>query len=361
MKIKDIHLYKIYHKSILVEIICDDGTKGLGQFIAFSEKSQVYYFEEVLKPFLLCKQIEDIKDTWHDLYWRCQGKNGWIQVIAAIDIALHDIEGKLNQQPIWKRLGGKKAQEIHLYWSMGHGHKKTNKEMIKLMQKGLDLGFTAFKIRMDWHEYNLDADLEKDISMAKEVKNFLGDEFPLGFDANGGYSSKSAIEQSKKLNDLGITHFEEPVSTNDLFSLKEVVKVSDVPISFGEYEKTFNRFKEIVEITNLEILQPDVSNIGGISEQHKVFQYSQEKEKKVLPHSPDVGILSFASLHIFNNYNLNELHEYSDELCNRDHNIVQDFFNENVLPKSGKIKLSDMPGLGLTIREDKRKDLKKIS
>lgn len=361
MKIKEIHLYKIYHKSILLEVITDDGIIGLGQFIAFSEKSQTHFFEELIKPFLIGKQIDDLKKIWHELYWRCQGKNGWIQVIAAIDIALHDIEGKYHKEPIWRKLGGIKANEIQLYWSMGHGHKKSNKEMIELIQKGLDLGFRAFKIRMDWHEYNLDINLEKDISMAREVKHFLGDEFPLGFDANGGYSSKAAIEQSKALSDLGISHFEEPVSTNDLFSLKEVIKESKLPVSFGEYEKTFNRFKEIVEITDLEILQPDVSNVGGISEHYKVFKYGNDQKKRVLPHSPDVGILSFASLHVFNNFNLEELHEYSDELCNRDQNIVQDFFNENVLPISGKINLSDRPGLGLTLREQKRKQLIKIA
>ena len=72
-----------------------------------------------------------------------------------------------------------------------------------------------------------------------------------------------------------------------------------------------------------------------------------------MPHSPDVGILSFASLHLYNTISSNDPHEYSDELCSRNDEIVQEYFNEEVLPKNGQITLTNNPGLGLTINKNK--------
>ena len=83
----------------------------------------------------------------------------------------------------------------------------------------MKLGFKAFKIRMDWHELRTDINFEKDFKMTKAIRKMLPKNY-LGFDANGGYSVNKAIYQGKKLEDLGRPHFEEPVSTNDIFALK---------------------------------------------------------------------------------------------------------------------------------------------
>jgi len=333
---------------VLVSIQTDEGINGIGQFIAFSKNSQIKYLNETLKPLLINQNPLDIDNIWSDLYWKGQGKNGWIQVVAAIDIALYDILGKVNGKPLWKIFGSNENKDIKLYWSMGHGHKKTSKEMLKLIEKGWALGFRAFKIRMDWHEYNKDIDPLKDYNMAKEVRRFLPDNVPLGFDANAGYSVKTAIIQAEKLYDLNISHFEEPIATNNLFGLREVVKNSKIPISFGEYEKTAWRFKEVYEITKVNIIQPDILNIGGFSQLKVIYESASYYNNQILPHSPDVGLLSFASLHLFNIIN-NNYHEYSDELCNFDQNIVQEFFHEPILPAKGRIRLNNKPGLGLKL------------
>ena len=353
MKIKNIKIYNLYEKAYLLILSTDEGIEGLGQFIGYSPKSQINYLNDTIKPLILGESCSDLLYLWSKMYWQCQGRNSWIQIIAAIDIALHDIFCKANHIPLWKYFGAKEIKPIDLYWSMGHGHKKTNKEMIELIEKGQNKGFHSFKIRMDWHEYNQDIDPEKDISMAKSVRKFLGDDVDLGFDANAGYSANCAINQSKKLLDLNIKHFEEPVNTKDLFSLKKVIQGSPVPISFGEYEKTFSRFQEVVELTGLKILQPDILNIGGLTQLNYLYKFAKDKNLKVMPHSPDVGILSIASLHLYSTLSSNDPHEYSDELCLRNDEIVQEFFNEDILPKKGKISITNKPGLGLTVNKNK--------
>ena len=204
---------------------------------------------------------------------------------------------------------------------------------------------------MDWHENNPYVDAEKDFSMVQAIRSHLGDETYLGFDANGGYTAEVAINQSKKLKDLGIKHFEEPVATNNLFALKNVINNSELPISFGEYEKTYMRFLEIIEITGLKIIQPDILNIGGITQLKYLYDYANKKDLIIMPHSPDVGILCFSSLHMYSLLNSNIPHEYSDELCLRNHNIAQEYFNEDILPTDGKMRLTDKPGIGLSLNK----------
>ena len=84
-------------------------------------------------------------------------------------------------------------------------------EMLALVQKGWDMNFRAFKIRMDWKGWRQDADPEKDYQMFKLVREFLSDGNYLGFDANNGYSVSTAIQQGRRFEELGIDHFEEPI------------------------------------------------------------------------------------------------------------------------------------------------------
>ena len=130
----------------------------------------------------------------------------------------------------------------------------------------------------------------------------------------------------------------------------------NIPISFGEYEKTSNRFLEIMKISRPDIIQPDLLNIGGITEFLKLFNLIEKKKVKVMPHSPDIGILCFASLHMSCKYS-NLPHEFSPELYNFNMTDHSKIFNENILPENGEIVLSENHhGLGLTLN---KKELKK--
>lgn len=356
MKISKFNFYRLRSGVTVVSLITSDGIEGLGQFINFSFKSQKFYFDELLKPKLINIEINP-KTIWDELYWYAHGRNGWIQLISAVDIAIHDILSKSEKKPLWKYLNLRSKEKNQMYWSIGHGYKKTIYEMQKKIEIGLKLGFEAFKIRMDWHELRTDINLEKDFKMLKSIKSMMPKKFYLGFDANGGYSVKKAIYQGKRFEDLGgISHFEEPVATNDLFGLREVVKNLKIPISFGEYEKTASRFLEIIKISNPPIIQPDLLNVGGISQTLKVIKLAKKYKKKIMPHSPDIGILCFASLHLCGEYSKLP-HEFSPEIYKYQMNKHDKIFNENILPKKGNIILNkEKHGIGLTLNY---KELKK--
>jgi|TARA_B110000971_G_scaffold221051_1_gene266661 D-galactarolactone cycloisomerase len=357
LKISKITFSPLKSGVVIVIVKSNCGIEGLGQFIGNSFFSQKYYFEERLKKLLINQPI-NIEKLWKKLYWSGLGKNGWIQVISAIDIALHDLAAKKKKISLAQFLKIKNKLEIPLYWSIGHGFKKTIKEMQSKIEIGLNLGFEAFKIRMDWHELRQDINPAKDFQMLKAIRSMIPKNFYLGFDANAGYSVKVAIAQGKKFEDLGgIGHFEEPVATHNIFGLKEVVNSLDIAISFGEYEKLAIRFKEILEIANPDIIQPDLLNIGGISQMVELFKIIKNKKVNIMPHSPDIGVLCFASLHLSEKYGADMPHEFSPELYS--YNMLEHakIFNEDIIPQNGKIVLGkNVKGIGLTIN---KKELKK--
>ncbi len=356
MKISKVNFYRLKSGVTIISLITTDGIEGLGQFINFSFKSQKSYFDELLKPKLINKKI-DPKTIWQELFWYAHGRNGWIQLISAVDIAIHDILSKSKKKPLYKYLKLKLKKKNQMYWSIGHGYKKTIYEMQKKIEIGLKLGFEAFKIRMDWHELRTDVNLKKDFKMLKSIKSMMPKKFYLGFDANGGYSVKKAIYQGKRFEDLGgISHFEEPIATNDLFGLREVVKNLKIPVSFGEYEKTVSRFLEIIKISNLDIIQPDILNVGGIDQTLKVIKLAKKHKKKIMPHSPDIGILCFASLHLSGEYSKLP-HEFSPEIYKYQMKEHDKIFNENILPINGGIVLDEKKyGIGLSLN---KRELKK--
>ena len=116
MKISKINFYRLKSGVTIISLITSDGIEGLGQFNNFSYKSQKFYFDELLKPKLLNKKI-NTKMIWQELYWYAHGRNGWIQLISAVDIAIHDIVSKSAKKPLWKYLNLTIKSFITLYFS----------------------------------------------------------------------------------------------------------------------------------------------------------------------------------------------------------------------------------------------------
>lgn len=354
MKIVDVTADVVNSGGTLVRLVTDDGRYGMGQFITPKGDAAAYarWFVEKYKPLVVGHDVFASDRLWESLYFFGGGRYA-PQLIAAIDTACLDLKGKIAGLPIYELLGGAARTEIPMYWSMGCGFRKSPEEMLADVKEGWEQGFRAFKIRMDWHELRLDTDPEKDFAMFKLCREFLPGPVPLGFDANGGYTVSTAIRQGLRMQELGIAHFEEPVPPHDLPGLRQVVDALSVPVSAGEFEVTRWRFRDVIEVGNPDILQPDVLNAGGPSEMKRICDLALSFNKPVVPHSPAVGIACFASLHVYATMqNARWPHEYSPELHNGNPQPVQDLFEEPILPEGGKITLSDQPGLGLTLNHE---------
>ena len=223
--------------------------------------------------------------------------------------------------------------------------------MLDRVKAGWDLGFRAFKIRMDWHGWRQDINPDRDFEMFRLVREFLAPEIYLAFDANNGSSVSMAIQQGRRFEALGINHFEEPIPNHDLTGLKQVADALDVAVSAGEQDAFRWWFHQLVLLGDPDILQPDILNAGGVSEVRRIYDMATTLDRPVMPHSPHAGINSMASLHVYSTVeNATRPHEFSAESSGPLDDIAE-LYGEHVLPKLGVMELTERPGIGIELNE----------
>ena len=344
---------------VLLRIETDEGIFGI------AEGGRNYnlfkaYLEETINPLLIGIDPRNPKMIWEML---THGTGPGLatklpsQVVGTIDVALWDLSGKAAGLPVYQLLGGAARTEIPLYWSRGSGWRKTPEEMLSDVKLGYEKGYKAYKIRMDWRSFRQDSNPKKDFSLFEKCREFLPDDCELSFDANCGYSVPTAIEQGRRFEEIGIAHFEEPLPQYDFPGLKQVVDALDCAVSTGEQEISSWRFRDLIMLGNPDILQPDVLNVGGLSEMMRVYELAVLHNKIVMPHSPSVGANSMASLHLYSTItNAVRPHEFSEEFTGPAEQVGR-LFKEPVLPQNGVLTLPDRPGLGLEIDEEYLKSL----
>jgi L-alanine-DL-glutamate epimerase-like enolase superfamily enzyme len=351
MRITEIRADTLTLGPTIVRIFTDAGLVGLSELGWQNPAIFAAHLERVIRPQLVGRDPLLIGRHWerltagtHDLPYPTS-----TSFAGVIDIALWDLMGKAAGLPIHTLLGGAARTEIPLYWSVGAGFEKTPEKMVADVLRGRDQGFNAFKIRMDWGPIRCDVDPAKDLEMARQVRAALGPDVWLGFDANRGYSVGTAIRQGREFERLGMAHFEEPLPEHDVAGLREVCRALDIPVSTGEQLKHRWDFRDLIEGADPDILQPDIVDAGGISEVLRIFQLAEVFAKPVMPHSPSAGILSLASMHAYATVpSAVRPHEYSVEYGPPPERIAE-LFEEAVLPEGGVFRLSDLPGLGLTL------------
>ena len=351
MKITDITLTPLKTGKNLLRIQTDAGVEGLAE--AAGRNVFGAYLEASIKPALVGENPLDIGRHWDTLalgkgerFYKLPGA-----VVGTVDVALWDLLGKEAGLPVYTLMGGATRTEIPLYWSTGSGWKMQPEDMLEKVREGFDAGYKSFKIRMDWRGWRQDIDPEKDFQMFKLVREFLERPTYLGFDANNGYSVSTAIQQGRRFEELGIDHFEEPIPNWDLPGLREISDALDVAVSAGEQDAYRWWFQNLVALGNPDILQPDILNAGGPTEVKRIFDYATTLDKPVMPHSPQAGINSMASLHVYaTTLNANRPHEFSTEFSGPLDEVAA-LYGEHVIPKEGTMCLTDKPGLGIDLNE----------
>ena len=224
MKITGFDITPLKIGRAILQVRTDKGITGVAEL---SRRSGAFeaYLESTIKPLLIGEDPRQIDRHWETLYLGDEERITKLppHVVGVIDIALWDILGKDAGMPCHMLMGGAARLDIPLYWSVGLGWIKTPDQMLDDVMDGWDMGYKAFKIRMDWRSYRQDSNPAKDLQMFKLVRDFLPNNIYLGFDANNGYSVPTAIQQGRAFEDYGrIDHFEEPLPQYDLPGLRQV-------------------------------------------------------------------------------------------------------------------------------------------
>jgi len=349
MKIRDVRATLLRTRSIFVEVETEDGAVGLGECSPMNGPVLAHFVNTALRPLLLGEDPRDIGRLWHKMLTRTYklGVQGvQPEAIAGVDIALWDLLGKSVGLPVYTLLGGKHRERIQMYASIGGGAALSPAEMAGRVQKALDQGFRAFKIRMDWGVARQNADPAKDLEMFRLCRELIGPDMPLSFDANNGYSVSTAIQQGRRFEALGIVHFEEPIAQYDYAGMAQVAAALDVPISAGEHEYTRWQFRDLILQAQVDIVQPDVVKCAGLSEAQRIAVLAETFNRQFLPHQTQPTLGTAANLHLCCTLpHCTRPQEYTGPRPE-----LEEMFEAPYVFEEGCLQIPDRPGLGLTLK-----------
>ena len=292
--------YYKHRTAHLVEVETDEGITGWGECfgpgnIALANK---FIIEKVIQPLIKGENPTNKEYIWHKVYnlLRDSGQKGMpIQALSGIDIALWDILSKKANLPLYQLLGGKCNHQIPVY---GYGMMLQNKsveELIELFQEEANeiktKNFKAMKMKIGLGP-------KDDLKLIQAVREVIGDEFKLMVDANHAYNLSDALYVGKGLDEMNIYWFEEPVAPEDYEGYKELKEKLKTNIAGGEAEFTKYGWNQLIKNRCIDIAQPEVCGLGGITEYLKISALAQANFIPIVNHVWGSALSIAVNLHL---------------------------------------------------------------
>ena len=330
--------------AIFVKITLEDGLAGWGQSVPApswsyeTPEAATHTLREYLTPVLIGRDPTDIAGA-HKLMNRAIAPSfstGMPITKAGIDLALHDLAGKLAGKPLAELWGRKPLERITLSWTV---NTTDLNEVEALMAEGRRRGYRHFNIKVS-------PDVEFDVALAKKVRRLAPDCF-LWADANGGYDTATALAAAPRLRDAGVNVLEQPVAANRLSGFAAVRKQGALPILMDEGIVSSVELEEFRKLELLDGVAMKPARTAGLWDARKQVEFL-EREKMLFLGSgltdPDVSLA--ASLILFGAYGL----KYPAAL-NGLQFLAGSFLKQPFQLEDGAIRVPTGPGLGVEVDE----------
>ncbi len=340
---------------LIIRVHTDEGITGIGEVDSTPEVIQAiidarssHAVAKGLRDILLGQNPFDIEDLWAKMYRGTiySGRRGaFVHAISGLDIALWDIKGKALGKPISELLGIRKRDRVRAYASrlMPDTVDEVKEAVLAIRARG----FTAMKL--GWG--SLGQDPEHDLLRAEAACAAAGEGFDILIDAGLGYGNDTgaAIEVARVLEKLGIFWLEEPFEPDEYEAYASLADAVGLPIAAGEQDVTRWGFRELAERGHVDILQPDVTRCGGISETMRIAQLAESLGLQCVPHAWKSGIIKAASLHV--NAVLSEAP--FQEYCVAETPINTALTHPDLpIDDEGYVAIPTSPGLGVELDEE---------
>jgi galactonate dehydratase len=314
---------------IFCRITTDQGVYGVGEGGGWPAVVQKGIQE--LAPILIGEDPFETERLWIRVYdiLHGHGLTGAVRggVMSALDTALWDIKGKALGVPVYQLLGGKIRDRVRLY-----GHASDTQTARSLM----DRGFTAFKCRPS-------------PDVVRDLRRYCGDQIDIGVHGHGEFSPGAALQLATAVEPYHPAFLEEPTSPDDHDALEWLSQRVRVPLSAGE--RLFHKwaFRDLLQRRAIEIVQPETTRLGGITEAKKLAALAESYLVKMAPHAGSVGpIAQMANVHLLASTSSCIFLEY----------MAFDVpWRTEVAPgtetdQDGFVRVPDRPGLGVDIDEE---------
>ncbi|KPL15584.1 MAG: mandelate racemase [Bacteroides sp. SM1_62] len=287
----------------------------------------------------------DYEQIWHDMWAMTYyyGRSGpVIHAMSGIDMAIWDIMGKAVGKPVHKLLGGTYTDKVRPYASALMPD--TRDEVKTMVEKYASLGFTAIKFGWGPLGYNVRFDLEL-IETARETAS---DNMEIMIDIGKRYRLKQALQVARALEQMNICWLEEPLPAEDFIGYKRLTESTSMPIASGEEESGRLAFSRLIKESHIDIIQPDISRCGGLTEARKIATIAADNNVMLVPHAFKTGILVAASIQMIAAMPDTPFLEFSvTESAIRKELLVKPF-----IQKDGFVDVPQLPGLGIELNPE---------
>lgn len=339
--------------AFIVRIHTDEGITGVGESdtaptVAAAMVTAPYTHSTCcgLRELLIGENPLEIQRLWDKMYWHSNyaGRRGLgIHAMSAIDIALWDIASQYYGVPIYMLLGGKYRDRIRAYGTFIEADtvEETREIAAGLKAQGYD------SLKFGGNVLGTDPDMDE--ALVRGVREELGDNFELAIDLATRWRTYGAsASMFKRLEPYHLNWIEEPVLADDFAGYAKLSQIATCKISGGEGLTTRYEFQDFLKTAQVDIVQPDITRCGGISEMRRINDMAEMSGTQLIPHGFSTGILLAATVQFLAATQYGDMMEYSQSTSP----LFQKLVTNRIPFEKGYVTVPDCIGLGVELDED---------
>ncbi|MEU4361820.1 galactonate dehydratase [Promicromonospora sp. NPDC023987] len=355
MKITSMTTFALPPRWLFLKIETDTGIVGWGEPVLEGRAASVAAAVEELSDYLIGKDPRRIEDHWTVLYRAGFYRGGGIHMsaLAGIDQALWDIKGRALGVPVHELLGGQVRDRIKVYsWIGGDRPAETAAQA----KAAVERGFSAVKMNGPEELQYVDSrdKVEKVVANVAAVREAVGPNIGIGVDFHGRVHRPMARVLLDALRPYHLMFVEEPVLSEHVDGIADVLRNSATPIALGERLYSRWDFKDVITSGVVDIIQPDLSHAGGITEVRKIAAMAEAYDIAVAPHCP-LGPVALAACLQLDAVAYNAvIQEQSLGIHYNTSNDLLDYIADPTVfaYEDGSVAIPQGPGLGIEVNEE---------
>ena len=343
----------------LVRVYTDAGIVGDGESYWGAGEPEII---ERMAPFIVGENPLDIDRLYEHLLQKMSGEGSIagkvISAISGIEIALHDIAGKVLEAPAYQLLGGKYRDAVRVYCDCHAGDESEPESNAREAERVVsELGYDALKFDLDvpsGHEkdranrHMRGPEIEHKAEIVRAVCEQVGDRADAAFDCHWSYTAASAKQLLGAVEEYDVWWIEDPVPPENHDVQREVTLSSTTPVTVGENVYRTQGQRQLIEEQSVDIIAPDLPKVGGMRETQKIAHMADLYYVPVAMHNVASPIATTAAAHVATTIpNALALEYHSYQL-----GWWEDLVEENDLIVEGRMEVPEEPGLGVTLDLD---------
>lgn len=354
---------------IVVEISTDEGVTGVGEsdvnpWIARAciEAPGTHTMGRGLAEILIGADPMDVEALWETMYVgsAMNGRRGAVvHALGALDMALHDLRGKALGKPCHELLGGAVVDHVTPYASLQPDQTSFDSYLQSLVEWAVmarERGFRAAKLEITlggpYAHLGLHEDVGRTVEVIAAVRDAVGPDVTLMVDAQYSFpDATTCLDVIRHWEPYDIYFLETPLPSDDVQGYARLVEEQPIPIAQGEWLATRFEFDELVRRSALDVAQPDIGRVGGLTEARRVAELTEGAGLRVVPHVWKTGISIAAALHLAATTTAVPFVEFLPTGLSSS-NLRRSLLVDDYAMDAGRLAVPDGPGLGIELDRD---------